>query len=186
VQAWLDAAEAKLTTSLAEPTSENTLHVQQDLQNLLGEVIGFRTLLQCYGEDGERVLALCQQAFDLLSIDNSIVRACVCIAQSWAAYTSTVNDAVASIKSAQQAISIARADGQTALLISFMGTTAIHMIGAERLHEAQHLTRQAVQLGMQAKELILPELIGWPMVSQAEIMREWNQLDTALSQAEEA
>jgi LuxR family maltose regulon positive regulatory protein len=186
VQAWLDAAEAKLTASLAKQKSEDISPIGQDQENLLGEVTAFRALLQCHEEDGERALALCRQALALLSPDNNLVNALVATAQFWASYTTTVNDAEASVKSGLQAVSLARTAGQTALSVDFMGITATHMIGAGRLHDARSLTRQAMQLGMQARELVLPELVGWPMVSQAEILREWNQLDTAFSLAEES
>jgi LuxR family maltose regulon positive regulatory protein len=40
-------------------------------------------------------------------------------------------------------------------------------------------------MGEQPKEQVLPE-VGWSAVYQAEILREWNRLDTALSVIEEA
>ena len=76
-------------------------------------------------------------------------------------YASSANDAVAAIESGLQAGSLAQAAGQTALAISIMGTTAMYMIGAGQLHEAQQLTQQAMQLGTQPGELMLPE-VGWP------------------------
>ncbi|HWS84559.1 MAG TPA: hypothetical protein VN207_09910, partial [Ktedonobacteraceae bacterium] len=59
-----------------------------------------------------------------------------------------------------------------------------YMIGAGRLHEAQRLSQQAMLLETEL-EVVLPE-VGCPALFQAEILREWNQLDTALFQAQEA
>jgi len=42
-----------------------------------------------------------------------------------------------------------------------------------------------MQLGTQPRGFVLPE-VGWPTAFRAEILREWNQLDTALSLAQEA
>ena len=48
---------------------------QQEQENLLGEVIAFRAILQSYQEDGQAALSLCQQALSLLSADNFMTRA---------------------------------------------------------------------------------------------------------------
>lgn len=66
-----------------------------------------------------------------------------------------------------------------------MGVTALRMIEAGRLHEAQQLIQQAIHLGRQEGKPVLLE-VGWPMALQAEILREWNQLDEALSLTREA
>jgi LuxR family maltose regulon positive regulatory protein len=47
------------------------------------------------------------------------------------------------------------------------------------------LSQQAMLLGTQPGGLMQPE-VGWPALFQAEILREWNQLDAALSLAEES
>jgi LuxR family maltose regulon positive regulatory protein len=60
----------------------------------------------------------------------------------------------------------------------------MYMIGAGRLHKAQRLSQQAMLLETELGA-VLPE-VGYPALFQAEILREWNRLDTALSQAQEA
>jgi LuxR family maltose regulon positive regulatory protein len=65
-----------------------------------------------------------------------------------------------------------------------MGTTAMHMIGTGRLQEISRLIQQ-ILLGKPQGSLQLP-YVGWPTVWQAEILRERNQLDAALSLAQEA
>jgi len=59
------------------------------------------------------------------------------------------------------------------------------MIGIGQLHETHQLTQQAILLGNEPEAFVLPR-IGWPTLFQAEVLREWNELDTALSLAEEA
>ncbi len=66
-----------------------------------------------------------------------------------------------------------------------MGLTAMHMIGTGRLYETQRLVQQAILLGQKPGVVVLPA-VGWPMIWQAEILRERNELDAALSCVEEA
>src|SRR5260370_25623947 len=54
-----------------------------------------------------------------------------------------------------------------------------------RLREAQRLILQATQLGTKPGGLLAPEA-GHPAVWQAELLREWNQLDAARALIEEA
>jgi LuxR family maltose regulon positive regulatory protein len=188
---WFDAAETMLTASLATQTHEHASpmildpQVQQQQENLLGGVISFRACLHSYQEDGQSVLLSCQRALALLSSDNVVSRVQVGIAQHWAFYHSSANDAVASIQSGFQAGSLAQAAKLPVLAIGAMGSTAEHMIGTGQLHEALRLTQQAIQLVTLPGGLVLPDG-GWPSFWQAEVLREWNQLDAALSLAEEA
>jgi len=189
--AWLDTAEETLTASLRAQTSEGVSHtllapeMRQDQENLLGEVIAFRAFLYCFEGDGQTALALCQQALTLLSAQNFSTRVHVATSQIIAHYTSAANDAVAAIESGLQGVSLAQAAGLSTLAINAIGTTAGYMILTGRLHEAQGLAQQAIRLGTKAEGLMLPE-VGWPAVFQAEILREWNELDAARALAEEA
>jgi LuxR family transcriptional regulator, maltose regulon positive regulatory protein len=191
LEAWFDAAETMLTTSLAMQTNQDVSHTvltpkeRQEQENLLGEVIAFRAILCSHQQDGQAALSLCQKALSLLSAKNSMARAQVSIAQLQACYVSSANDAVVAVQSGLQAGSLAQAAGQTTFAITVMGTTAMYMIGTGRLHEAERLSQRAILLGTQLEELVLPE-VGYPAIFQAEILREWNQLDEALSRAEEA
>ena len=191
LEGWLDSAEETLTASLMAPMDTDISnpilipHTRQEQENLLGEVIAFRALMRSYQKHGETALPLCQQALTLLSADNYLVRTQIATAQFWAYYSSTTNDAVAAIQSGLQAISLARATEQTTLILAVMSSTVIHMIGAGQLHEALRLTRQGVLQGTQSAEFMVPA-VGWPILLQADILREWNQLDAALALVEEA
>jgi LuxR family maltose regulon positive regulatory protein len=191
LEGWLDCAEAALTTSPIEAIDTDTPdpilipQTREEQANLLGEVIAFRALVRSYQENGETALPLCQQALALLSAENYLVRTQVACAQFWAYYTSTANDAVAAIQSGLQAISLAQATEQTTLILAIMSSTVLHMIGTGQLHEAQRLTLQGVRLGTQSEEFMVPA-VGWPILLQADLLREWNQLDAALTLVEEA
>ncbi len=137
-------------------------------------------------EDGQAVLALCQRALGLLSPQNYVGHFYVSTAQYLSFYLTSINDVEAAITSMFQGYLITKEAEQHALAIFAAGYTAIAMIGAGQLHEAQRLTQQAIHLVSQMpRERMLPD-VGWAMVSQAEILWEWNQLDGALSLAEEA
>lgn len=191
LESWLDSAEAALTTSPVktidtDPSTPTLIpHARKEQENLLGEVIAFRALMRSYQENGQTALPLCQQALALLSADNYLVRAQVACAQFWAYYTSAANDAVAAIQSGLQAVSLAQKTEQTTLILAVMSSTVLHLIGTGQLHEAQQMTRQGVLVGTQSGEFIVPA-VGWSILLQADILREWNQLDAALALVEEA
>jgi LuxR family maltose regulon positive regulatory protein len=191
LETWFNAAEAKLTASLSRQTPEGTTstmltpEAQREQEDLLGEVITWRAYLQSFSEHGEIALALCQQALSLLSPENTMGRALVALPQLMTYYTSAANDAVASVECGLQGCMLAQEAGHTTLAIILMGITAKHMMGAGRLHEALKLTQQAMQLGKEPGRNMLPD-VGWPAAFQAEILREWNQLDAGLALAQEA
>src|SRR5205807_2288567 len=170
-QAWLNAAEATLTTQMHEKSSPEILLEQR---NLLGSVIGFRAVLQSYREHAEAALPLCQQALSLLSEHNFVARSQVAVAQVWAYYSSVANDASAAVESGLQAVALAQAAGQPTLVIGMMGVAALRMLGMGRLDEVQLLTQEAMLLGKQPGECELPD-VSLPTFFQAEVLRERNQ-----------
>jgi LuxR family transcriptional regulator, maltose regulon positive regulatory protein len=188
LEGWLDAAEATLRASLApQPdNSPSTLSPQawQEQENVLGEIIASRALSSSLEEERAMVPELCQQALSLLSADNYIPRthiACAFLAY----YTACGENADTILASGLQAVSLAQASGQTNLILAVMGGAAQYLIAIGRLRQAQQLTKQAMLLSKQPDDLLVPQ-IGWPMVWQAEIEREWNNLDQALNLATEA
>ena len=66
-----------------------------------------------------------------------------------------------------------------------MGVTAMVLLGMGRLDEALRLAQQAMLLGKQPGGRELPD-VSLPAFSQAEVLREWNQLDAAHALIEEA
>jgi len=59
------------------------------------------------------------------------------------------------------------------------------LIAAGRLQEAKQFTQQAMQLGTQSTVSRLPET-GWAAVWQADVLREWDELEAARSLVGEA
>ncbi|HTD19833.1 MAG TPA: hypothetical protein VK667_09920, partial [Ktedonobacteraceae bacterium] len=189
-QAWLNAAEATLTASLTTQMHEDASSIlasetQLEQRNLLGSVIGFRAVLQSYREHGETALPLCQQALSLISADHFEDLIQVAVAQVWAYYYSVANNASAAVESGLQAVALAQATGQPTLVIAKMGIAALVLLGMGRLNETQQLTQQAMLLGKLPGERELPN-VSFPAYYQAEVLRERNQLDAALSLMEEA
>ncbi|HEX3641557.1 MAG TPA: LuxR C-terminal-related transcriptional regulator, partial [Ktedonobacteraceae bacterium] len=190
LEVWIDTAEAMLITSLRQQPLEDASpmslasQTKQDLENLLAEVFSFRAFMRCHEGDGPMVLALCQQALTLASAENFMAYSQVAWSRLMAYYYS-VNDAVAAIENGLQTISLAQAAGQTLLAICHTGITVMHMIGTRRLHEAYRLTQQAIEQARLSNGLVLPDAC-WPTLLQAEILREWNELDAALALVEEA
>ncbi len=187
---WLDLAEARLTTLLKTQTSAESSQLplapeaQQELENRLGEVLTFRAFLWCYTEEGHTALAFCEQALTLLSAENTIARALVAIAQLIVSYASVANNMSAGVRYGHQVLLLSQARGEPAYTISIMSVAILYMIGTGRLHEVKQLTQQAIQLGTSPTGSKLPD-VGFPALLQAEVLREWNELETARSLATE-
>jgi len=190
LEGWLDIAEATLNTWLTRQPHEGispllpTAQTGQDLKDLLGEVISWRALLRSHQQEGQAALALCQQALSLLSPEKYLIYATIRITQS-ESYYACENDSEVAIQMGRQATTFAREAGQDVYRIGAMGVTVRHMIDAGRLHEAQQLAQQGIQLGTKPTGALLPQ-VGWLTLFQAEILREWNQLDAAQALIEEA
>ena len=157
----------------------------QEQRDLLGDVFFLRAWLQSFQADGEVALLLCQQALDLLATDNNMVRAVVAKTRAIVYYSSSLNDAETAIKEILQSVSLARAAGQNALAVGLASTLLPCLIAAGQLHEAYRMSYQIIGQGEQPAGLVFSD-VGWPAIFRADILREWNDLDTARSLAEEA
>ena len=184
LEGWLDAAEACLRASFVRSSDEEDVQARREQENLLGAVISWRAFLEGNQKNAEATLSLCQQALSLLSPENLAGRSHVAGIQLVGYYYSSANNATAAIESGLQAASLAQAIRQPAITIALIGSSIACMIGAGRLQEAHQLSQQAVLLGEQPAGVVLPDR-GYSTVFQAEILREWNQLDAALSLAQE-
>ncbi len=191
LETWINTVETVLTDTLARPMPREDSPAlgipkeRHEQENMLGEALTYRAHLQAFGKDGETALPLCQQAQALLKADNVGARAHLAVTKLFASYSSSINDAQAAIQIGLQVSSHNQAAGNTDQVVSILGVTAMHMIGTGQLHETHRLTQQAIRLGSETGAFVLPR-IGWPTLFQAEVLREWNQLDAALSLAEEA
>jgi LuxR family maltose regulon positive regulatory protein len=185
---WLNLAEAGQRRALKEQesvqASQGDLFLQ-DQRDLLGKVLTLRTFLQGFQEDGQATLMLGEQALTYLSPENAAFRALVSSETARAYYFSSLNDAVAAIKNGYQAVLLAQEAGQPPVVLAMMVTTALYLIGAGRLHEAEQLIQQALLLRAPSSSPQLPEM-GWITFCRAEILRECNDLASAYSLAREA
>src|SRR5260370_6271845 len=190
LEAWLNIAEARLTALLTPQTDQEDSPLllppprQQDLKDLLGELIVWHAVLRGYQQKGRAALTLCEQARSLLSAENHITHSIISITKTEAYYASE-NDAEVAIHMGVQAIRLAHKAGQDAFVLALMATTVRCMIDAGRLHEAEQLVKQGMQLGTKPRGVLLPQ-VGWLALFQAELLRQWNQLDAAQAVIEEA
>ncbi len=141
-------------------------------------------LLWSYQQKGRAALTLCQQARSLLSAEKYNIHAIISIIKT-EAYSASENDAEVAIHMGVQAIRLAHKAGQDAFVLPLMATTVRCMIDAGRLHEAEQLIKQGMQLGTKPRGVLLPQ-VGWLALFQAELLRQWNQLDAAQAVIEEA
>lgn len=188
---WLDLAETTLRALLKEQmpaeVSQESLSSQaqqKQKRDLLGMALTLRAYLLSYTADGQAAFALYEQALAYLSPENARFRAVVAIGKLYA-YSSSANDAVAAIENGYQAMLLTREAKQPAVTFAMISATAIHLIGAGRLHEAEQLTQQAILPETPSGDPQL-SLTGWVTFCRAEILRERNELACAYSLATEA
>ncbi len=192
---WLDLAEEALTASFKEQfkeqmpaeVSQGNLSAQgeQERRDLLGKVLTLRAYFHSYTEDGPGSLALAERALALLSPENVAFRAIVAIGKSIVYYGSSLNDSVAAIEYGYQAILLTQEARQPVVTFCMIAITALYLIGAGRLHEAEQLIQQTLLLQTPSEAPHTPE-VGWIMIIQAEILRERNELASACALATEA
>jgi LuxR family maltose regulon positive regulatory protein len=193
---WLDAAEETLTTTFSEPGSLQSPEVpaiqaqaqessrpihEQERQDLLGQVYAFRAYLHCYTGDEHMVLSLCEQALTLLS-PTHIARTLVFHTQALYYYLSSANDVTIATQYLPQDVQLALAAGNHALAVYYHGIFARFLTDTGQLRNMYAMTQQAMQRSQNPKDLLVPEN-GYAMLSQANILREWNRLDEALDLA---
>jgi LuxR family maltose regulon positive regulatory protein len=185
---WLDLAEVALTASFKEEmpaeVSQGNLSLQEQ-KNELGKVLTLRAYLYSYTEDASVVFALSERALALLSPENAAFRAIVVRAQSINSYCSSVNDVAAAISYGYQAIFFTQEARQPVVGFCMIAITALYLIGAGRLHEAEQLIQQTLLLQTPSDAPHSPE-VGWVMIMQAEILRERNELASARALATKA
>jgi LuxR family transcriptional regulator, maltose regulon positive regulatory protein len=146
--------------------------------------MAWHALLWSFQQEGRAALALCQQALSLLSAEKYVTYAMINITKVEAYYASE-NDAEVAIDMGIQAISLARKAGQDALVLATITATVRCMVDAGRLQEAERLIKQGLQLGTKPTGIRLPQ-VGWVVLFQAELLRQWNRLDAAQTVIEEA
>jgi ATP/maltotriose-dependent transcriptional regulator MalT len=134
--------------------------------------------------DRQVAFAFSEQALAHLAPENAAFHAIIAIGKSIAYYNSSANDIAASIECGYQAALLTQKANQPIVRLNMIAITAIHLMAAGRLHEADRITQQAI-LPTSSGDPQLP-WIGWVTLCRAEILREWNELACAQPLATEA
>src|SRR5215469_16517022 len=189
---WLQAAEVALLASpsshVTHPTqiadiTKNDITVfpkEDERDRLLGEILGLRALVAgTYGES-RTTLDLCQQAVTYLSEQDHYEHALVSFARGLA--FNAIGQAKAASQNALESSSFYQAAGMIGSAISYLGlaTVALHMQG--QLHAVWLACQRAIQLGTKPGRPA-NAAVGLIYARQADILREWNQLDAVLDLA---
>ncbi len=184
---WLDLAKAGFKARVSAEASQvsPSPQVLQEQKDQLGKVLNGYAYFKSYEADGHTAFALYEQALAYLSPENAAFRAIVAIGKSIAYYLSSANDIEASIKWGYQAALFTQEAKQPIVGLNIIAITAIHLMAAGRLHEADRITQQALLPETSSGDPQLP-WIGWVTLCRAELLREWNELACAQPLATEA
>ena len=180
-EAWLQVAEAASAALLSAPAAESgspaALATADEARRLLGEVAALRAVhISVYQGDGQAALAFCQQALALLPEQHLAARSDVALAQCSASIA--MGDIRKATHFGLQASALAQATGNPFTAITILNSVATGLLISGQLHEIRHIVEQATRLAQRSKGLPFP-LESWPMAAQADMLREWNQLDAA-------
>ncbi len=191
-EAWLQVAEAALLaspssfsdnlTQVAEvPESESPVFPKgHERDRLLGEILALRAYIAgAYGES-RATLELCQRAMAQLSEQDHYEHALVAYARALAFYAD--GQAKAATQSALESSAFYQAAGMIGSAISYMGMATIPLHTQGQLHAVWRTCQRALQLGTEAGSPANPA-VGLIYARQADVLREWNQLDEALDLA---
>jgi LuxR family maltose regulon positive regulatory protein len=173
---WLDAAEAALRHTLVADTP-----VEPERNRMLGDVIAKRAfLVATYEEDGERALALCDEARShLTDADHNELSIA-----SWArqiAYLS-LGRAVEATDSVLERVDRTRKAGFIYLHVPALADAGTLLQLQGKLQAAERLFAQAIDVG-NPQDRIVHSSAALAYIYKADLLREWNRLDEALAAA---
>ncbi|MFL5657719.1 MAG: LuxR C-terminal-related transcriptional regulator [Ktedonobacteraceae bacterium] len=192
VEHWVQAAEVGLTATdaLSSPvraespettysTSVTSLR-DHERERLLGEIVARRAVVAAYYGEGQRAHEQCLLALSYLSEQDPFQQSLVAVAQGLSALSE--GQAVVATQHLLQAGTLMQAMGISGAAINYLSLAASFLHIQGRLHEAWQLCQQATQLGT-SPEGHLSASVGVAYAYQADVLREWHQLDTALDLA---
>lgn len=170
---WLYIAEAALRDS-----SAGDRLAESERERLLGDVIAKRAfLVAAHEEDGERALALCNEACSHLTIADHNELSIV----SWArqiAYLS-LGRAAEAVDTVLERVEQTRRASLIYLYIAALADAGALLQWQGKLHAAEQLFAQAINMGY-PEDRLLHSSAALADVYEAELLRERNQLDEAL------
>ena len=181
---WLQDAETALRARFPAATSADAvmealpLAEQREWDDLLGEIVAFRAAVTAFTlGDGHSALAFCEEALAHLSPQNLVARTEVAYAKSLAYHA--LGDIVPAIQSAREATAHAQTVGTN---LAYLCRTAYSLHLQGNLHEVAQIAQQAAMQGI--TPVGLPHaMVCWAYIIHADVLREWNRLDEALSLA---
>jgi ATP/maltotriose-dependent transcriptional regulator MalT/WD40 repeat protein/class 3 adenylate cyclase/DNA-binding XRE family transcriptional regulator len=180
VEDWLQAAEIGLRAPHRPEEGTSTQPVSRDdlRKRLLGAIAARRASIAGYYGDPEAVERQARQALANLSEQDDFQRAVVIHAQGLLAVSA--GQVVIAAERMREASTRMRAIGSIGPAINWLsvGASYVHMRG--HLHAAWQMYQQASELGTESHGLVSSE-VGVAYAYQADVLREWNQLDAALT-----
>jgi LuxR family maltose regulon positive regulatory protein len=161
--------------------AERTLSSQEPAQRLLlqGEITALRAMIASYEREISRTIELCSQAREQLPESNAFLRAAVANALGLAYRFS--GRVVEASQAFSEAIVLAQATGNFYMMMDSVTNLARMQMLRGQLRAAEQTCRRALQfVDEQASTSGRPHFdAGFPLIRLGEILREWNDLDSA-------
>jgi LuxR family transcriptional regulator, maltose regulon positive regulatory protein len=172
---WLSETEKTL---IAQDDALTTGDEQR--RKLFGEITTVRALIAVMRGEGQEAIALCQEAGRYFTIQDLPLRSQITFYLAQAYYL--CDKSMLAIQQLQDAIKLAAAAGDYALENMVTGNMMLQLSILGHLKQAWSLGKHITA----SQEPLLSASVSWPYIYQADILREWNDLDTAIDLAEQA
>ena len=179
IEPWLQASEAVLTSVSPVESIEPALHVftECEQEGMLGEIAALRATVADYYGDSETVQQQCQLALAHLSEQDAFQQTTIAAMQGLSALTS--GKTAAGTQRMREASTLRLATGSIGGAIHSLNMVASCLQMQGHLREAWQTFQQAITLGTESTGS--PSVVvGGTYAYQADVLREWNQLDAAL------
>ncbi len=156
------------------------VETQHELDRLLGEILARRALIAVYYGESKKASTLCEQALTHLSEQDLYERAIVANALGWVSINE--DHGVEAADRLLETSALMQAAGNSGAAINYMSVAAYYMTFQGHFNQAWQLLEHAIEFTAQPG--VPPSaLVDLPKAYQAELLRERNQLDSALELA---
>jgi len=180
IRAWMllnSGSSEAVEENLLE--AERALAAQESAEQLQGEITALRAMLASYRREVSRTIELCRQARQQLPESNAFVRAAVANALGLAYRFS--GRVVEGSQAFSEAIALGQAAGNYYMMMDSVVNLARMQMWRGQLRAAAQTCRQALRFAEERASATGHTLFdaGFPHIRLGEIMREWNELDSA-------
>ena len=182
IRAWM-----LLNTGSSEAVEENLLDAERALSSqepaqrriLQGEIAALRAVLASYRREISRTIELCRQARQQLPESNAFLRAAVTTALGMAYRFS--GRVVEASQAFSEAITLGQSAGNYYMMMDSVTNLAGMQMWRGQLRAAAETCRQALRFAEERASATGHTLFdaGFPHLRLGEILREWNDLDSA-------